>query len=366
MIAAKEKITPGQFMILVIQAQIGISVLFLPSSVETIARNDAWICVLLAGLATTVILGVMWKLASRFPAANFLEYLPLLLGKIPGKIAHLCFICMFILNSGQIMVLFADVTRDWIFSETPRWVILGLMLATAGYLARENVRTIARFCVMTFGLVFVLIFIAAYAFKNAELLYILPMARSGLPNLAHGTLKASYSLYGFELVLFCFPYVQGSRKDVLKALFSANTFSTAMYTFLVFICLVVFSPEELKIIPQPVLYMVKALSLTIIERADLYFLSFWAIIIFSTVAIYLYMSAKSVSTLFGKKGHRGTIPIVALLILVIAEFPHNQDAINRLQNIVYVFAGVSFVFLPLLMLFLSYVRGIKGKEQTDA
>ncbi|WP_239615659.1 GerAB/ArcD/ProY family transporter [Cohnella mopanensis] len=365
MIAAKEKITAGQFMIVVIQAQIGVGILFLPSSVESVARNDAWISILLAGMAALLLSVVMWGLNRRFPTMTLFEFLPKLLGKFAGKIVQIFYGLAFILECSMVLVLFTDVVRDWIFPITPRWVILGLMLATALYMARENIRLIARFFVLTFGLIFVLILIAAYAYKDANILYILPINESGISNVLKGMLRSMNSLYGFEMILLCYPYVKGGSKGILKATLFACVFSTLVYSFMVFMCLIVFSPEELKIIPQPVLYMVKALSFTVIERADLYFLTIWTVVVITTVMAYLYMGAKAVASIFGKKKHAGAVPYVALLILCISLYPHDQELINKMQIIVGIIAAIALVVLPFLLLCISYLFRIKGKEGAE-
>lgn len=366
MIAAKDKITPAQLTILVIQAQIGVSILFLPSMVESIAGNDAWISVILAGIASLLLIVIMWGLSRRFPAMTLFEYLPLLLGKVLGKIVHIVYASMFILECSFLLVQFADVIRDWVFSSTPGWVILSLMLATSLYMIRESIRLIARFFVLTFGLVFVLILIATYAYRDADILYILPINQVGLPGVFKAMMQSMDSFIGFEILLFCYPYVQGKSKGILKATLFGNIFSTLVYTFMVFTCLIVFSPEELKLIPQPVLYMVKTLSFTIFERADLYFLTIWTLVVITSVMAYLFMAAKTVSALFGKKQHAGTAPYVALVILCISLYPHDQDMVNKMKYMVVILTGISLIAFPLILLCISYLRKIEGKEQAEA
>ncbi|BBI36377.1 GerAB/ArcD/ProY family transporter [Cohnella abietis] len=364
MIGVKEKITSGQLMILIIQTQIGIGILFLPSTVEAVAKNDAWISVLMAGVASSLMILIMWALSRRFPSMILFDYLPLLLGKIAGKIVHVIYAMLFILECSLVMVMFADVVRDWVFASTPIWVILALMLGTSVYMAVARIQLIARFFVLTFGLIFVLILISTYAYRDADIMYILPVNGVGFPSIFKGMEKSLSSLFGFEILLLCYPNVIGVSKKILKAAMFGNIFSTCIYSFLVFTCLIVFSPEELRVIPQPVLYMVKSLSFTVFERADLYFLTIWVVVVVSTVISYLFMSAKSVSTLFGKKKHAGSVPVVALIILIISLIPHNQEMVNMLQNIVAGIAAVAIIVVPPILLGISYLLKIKGKEQT--
>jgi len=363
MIADKERITTGQLMALVIQAQIGVGVLFLPSTVEAVARNDSWISILLAGAVSLLLLTTIWALAKRFPDMIFFEYLPLLIGKPLAKIVHATYALMFIFECGSILALFADVIRNWIFTNTPAWIILGMLVAVSLHLAVENLRLLARFFMLTFGLIFVLVLIALYAYRDAEWLYALPVGQAGLSNILKGSAISLNSFYGFEIILLGFPYVKGASKSILKAGLYSNLFSTAVYVFLVFTCVLVFTPEELRLIPQPVLYMVKSFSFTVIERADLYFLTIWIIVVITTIMAYLYMAAKSVSTLFGKPRHAGTAPVVAVCIWLIALYPHNQDMIDLLQKVVAVLTTATLIVFPPLLLGVAYLRKVERKEQ---
>ncbi len=363
MITNKESITPGQLMILIIQTQFGVGVLFLPSSVEARAFNDAWLAVILGGGISAALLLAIWALGRRFPGMILFEYLPLLTGRPLGKVVHAAYSIMFIAECGLVLTQFADVIRDWIFSSTPAWVILGLMLAISVYMAVENLRLITRFLVLTFILIFVLILIALYAYREAEWLYALPIGRAGFRNILEGSALSMNSFYGFEIMLFAFPFVQGTSRAVLKAGMFANLFSTVIYAFLVLTCVLVFTPQELKLIPQPILYMVKALSFTVFERADLYFLTIWTVVVITTVMSYLYMAAKSVSTFFGKPRHSGTVPVVAAIIWVLAICPHDQDMIDWVQRIVGALTTLTLIVLPSVLLGISYIRKIERKEQ---
>ncbi|TVX99708.1 GerAB/ArcD/ProY family transporter [Cohnella terricola] len=365
MIAGKDKITPGQLMFVIIQAQIGVNILFLPSSVESVASSDAWISVSLAGITTMILILAIWGLSRRFPGMILFDYLPLLLGKPIGTIVHLVFAASFIAECSLTSLLFVNAVRDWIFPNTPKSIVLILILAVSLYMARENLRAIARFFVLTFGLIFLMIFIATYAYKEADIMYILPINQAGIPSIIKGALFSMNSFFGYEMLFFCYPYVQGKSRTILKAVFYANTFSVLVYVYLVFTCLLVFTPEEIKIIPQPILYMVKALSFTIIERADLYFLTIWTVVVTSTIMAYLFMSARSVSSLFGMKNHAGTTPFVTLIVFCISLYPHNQDMVNRLKSIVGILGSVSFVTLPIVLLCISYLFKVQRKESAE-
>lgn len=361
MIAGKDRITPGQLMVLIIQSQIGVGVLFLPSEVESVAGNDAWISVILAGLAAFLLILVFWGLGRRFPHQTLFEFLPRLLGKVAGKAVILLYAAMFVFEGSLVLLQFADVIKNWVFSDTPVWVIMLMSLVTSYYMAKENLRTIVRFFVLTFGLIFVLIFISLYAYRNVDILYILPINQAGIPKILSGTAKSIDAYYGIEVLLVAYPFVQGKSKDILKAALWGNAFSIAVYTFLVFTCLIAFTSDELKLIPQPVLYMVKSLSFTIFERADLYFLTIWIVAVITTAVIYLFMAAKAAAALFGIRKHVKTLPGVALAFLGLTLIPLDQDTLILVRNTSAVLAAAALLAIPILLLAVSYIGRIKEK-----
>ncbi|XID91292.1 GerAB/ArcD/ProY family transporter [Paenibacillaceae bacterium WGS1546] len=365
MIAGKERITPGQLMILIIQSQIGIGVLFLPSEVEAAVGNDAWISVILTGLAASLFILAIWALGRRFPNQTLFEYLPRLLGKAAGKTVILFYAAMFILEGSLLLIQFADVIKDWVFADTPVWVIILLSLATSYYMAKESLRTISRYLVLTFGLIFVLIFISLYAYRNVEILYILPVNQAGIPKILSGTVKTIDAYYGFEVLLIAYPFVQGRGKDILKAAMWGNAFSILVYTFLVFTCLIAFTSDELKMIPQPVLYMVKSLSFTIFERADLYFLMIWIVVVLTTAVVYLFTAAKAAAALFGIRKHVKALPWVTLAFLGLTLIPLDQDTIIMIRNAASVLTAAMVLAIPPLLLAVSYMANIKEKGRAE-
>ncbi|WP_082406748.1 GerAB/ArcD/ProY family transporter [Bacillus sp. JCM 19041] len=71
---------------------------------------------------------------------------------------------------------------------------------------------------------------------------------------------------------------------------------TLIYVMVVLTSFITFSHGEMKLLPEPFLYMIKSFSLTIIERIDLIFLSLWSIIVITTYVIFIYCSTIGIMT----------------------------------------------------------------------
>ncbi|MFD7524469.1 GerAB/ArcD/ProY family transporter [Paenibacillus chitinolyticus] len=353
------KISPKQMLFLVLQTQIGVQVLFLPSRVQAFAKGDAWMSVLIAGLFSQLLILMMWALNKRFPSATLYEFMPRLTGRAAAAILQVLYIVYFTVQSSLILMFFYEVIRDWVFPETPEWIITGLMVLACIYLTQENLQIIARFFLLVSIVILVMIFISVYAYTHSNLLYIFPIGQAGFLPVVRGAHEATNTLTGYEWILFCYPFVEGTPRRKLAAASAANAFSTLLYTFLVFTSIVVFSPSELGLLPHPVLYMVKALTFTIIERPDLYFLSAWIVVVATSIMASLYMASTGISHLFGMSSHRKPVLFTAVAFLAIALLIHDQAVMRLLGKI---FSLSSYFFLgcvPLLLLLISHALHIR-------
>ncbi|WP_232697097.1 GerAB/ArcD/ProY family transporter [Brevibacillus daliensis] len=358
------QITPGQLVFLITQTQIGVGLLGLTSKVHNVAKGDAWISVLLAGMLAHLFIFVMWCLSRRFPSFTLYDYLPVLLGKYIGKFIQFVYTAYFILVASYIILQFSSTFHDWVLSNTPRWIIMGIISGVCLYLIRESLRTIARFFVLVFFCNIAVIIITAYAYLHVNFLYILPVGQAGIWKITEGAHYAMNAFAGYELLLITFPLVEGGSAGKLKAATLANLFTAVLYTFAVFTSLIVFSPPEMELLPQPLLYMVKALTFSVFERLDLYFLSLWAVVTTTSLMGYMFMASKGLANLFrAQSNHQNAAPYTVALVFIIVVFFQNPlliDVFGKILSIAnYVFLfGIPFVLFMISILFkVTEVRG---------
>lgn len=365
---AKDQVTQGQLVFLIIQTQIGVGLLMLPAQVYKAAQGDAWISVLLGGMLAQLFIVLMWCLGRRFPSLTLYDYLPILLGKYLGKLIQIVYVAYFIVVTSFIIIRFGNTVRDWVLTDTPKWVVMGIMTGVCIYLVRESLRTIARFFVLVFFCNIAVIIIATYAYSHVNFLYVLPVGQAGIWKITKGVHEAMSSLAGYEILLICYPFVEGGSAGKIKAATLANIFSTLLFTFAVFTSLIVFSPPELQLLPQPLLYMVKALSFSVVERPDLYFLSLWTVVAATSAMGYLFMASKGAASLFRQQSnHRKAVLYTGAIVFSIALITQDPRLIAPLGKVLsiigYVFVlGIPFILLVISILFKVKVR--EGREST--
>ena len=59
-----------------------------------------------------------------------------------------------------------------------------------------------------------------------------------------------------------------------------------------------FSPAEITIVPEPVLYMLRVIDIHVIQRLDLIFLSIWMVVTSTSILSYAYLGSMGISKLF--------------------------------------------------------------------
>jgi spore germination protein (amino acid permease) len=361
---SKNKITNKQLVFMIIQAQIGVGILSLPHNVALVAKQDGWISTLIAGVITQVIIWAMWGLCRRFPSLSLYQILPNILGGVVGKLFTLSYVLYFTVTGSLVLARYSDILDKWVLPRTPNWITMLLILLTCIYMVKEGLTSIARFYVLVSPILIILIVLISYSMKDANFLYIFPIGGNGIQTIFKGSKEVAFSMLGFELFLFIHPFVQSSGKDKLKAITTANIFVTFYYTFMVFASLVYFeTATDIALTPEPLLYMIKAYSFQVLERTDLFFLPLWLIVVATSIANWLLLSAMGLASLVRKKHYAPFLPVVAGINLVLVLFLDRERDFEKFDQFLGPTHYIFIVIIPVLLLILSLV--LSRKEEVN-
>jgi spore germination protein (amino acid permease) len=363
MIKQNSSITQGQLMFFILQAQVGVGILSLPHLVQLTAKGGAWISVLIGGFILQLIIFIHWKLCDLFPSDNIYRCLPKIVGKYTGNVLSFFYIVYFLITAGMILIRLLDIIHKWMLQETPKWAVLLLILLVATYLVKENLRIITRFFVITSFIIGVMVILSMIGYIDVDFTYIFPITEAGWINILKAVKNATPSMLGFEIILVLYPLVEGKSSGKLRAVSIANLLTTSFYTFEVFTSLVIFSPAELPLVPEPILYMLKAFSFHIVDRVDLLFLALWFVITFTSLVAYLYASIAGLGEFFHKGQHNKALPYVTFILFLLVFIPDDPFTIKIYDQILFVFFTTMIIVVPILLLLIGLIRK-KRKEQT--
>jgi len=349
----ENQMTKLQLVTFLIQTQIGVGFLSLPYGIHKFAKGDSWISLLLTGLGMEVLAIFYLILCNRFPKQHLFQILQSILGKVLGKCLTLFYAFYFLLTGSTILILFVYIIKKWMLIYTPYWVVLILMCSIGIYIAVENLKVIARFYFIATFVLFVFILIVPIAFKDGNIHYIMPIGHSGILNIIKGASHATFAWQGMEMFLIVSPFVMATEKERIKAVTLSNLFITLFYSFLTFVCLIYFSNDEMMLIPEPVLYLLKSFTFKIIERPDLIIISLWIILVGTSFISYLYGASLAGTFLIKKLNRKSFVYLSAIICFTFALFFYNQKAIEKLTQIT---TYVGFIFLmavPISLLIIS-------------
>ncbi|MDN4525674.1 GerAB/ArcD/ProY family transporter [Fictibacillus fluitans] len=361
----EDTITSFQFIFLIIQAQVGVGILSMPFSIYTEAGHDGWISVLIGGCVVQVLLILFWILMKRFPSMTLYEILDTTTGIFIGSIIKGLYFIYFVLVGSSILSLFAEMINIWILPLTPRWLLIVLMAGIGIYAVRGPVKFLARFYVFVSFMLIIFVLLVIYSFFEVDYLNILPIGQKGIMPIINGTEKALFSMLGFEMYFIVAPYVNSTSIKKLKSASISNAVVTIFYSFLTLICILFFGLNEFKLVPEPLLYMIKSFSFKVLERIDLLFLSLWIVSVATSYMAYLFAASRGLMSYSKKnKEHTPFVLYAAIPSVLISLIPEGVYKIGEFTTFV-TYLSYIFVFgLPVMLLLLSLLTHRKEKQQS--
>jgi spore germination protein (amino acid permease) len=354
----RNSITPLQLFFIIVQATAGFGMFTLSHDLHNYAKSDSWISVLIAGIAFQLVVLIMWSLNNRFPQKNIYEVAIELLGVAVGKLLSVFYIFYFVFISFYTCLYFVSVIKKWLLPSTPYLILIGLFFVTGIYIGQANIKHIARYCGIALIPIILLILIVLAAYNHAHYKYILPVGTVGIKQLFLGANKAIFSFGGIEVILLVLSNVAANQKSKWKAASLSVLFITIVYTYLVFTCLVYFSPVTLDRIPEPVLFLLRSISLfSIVERLDIIIFSIWIIPLTTTYIMYIYMASVGATHLHHAVKRRKIVWLISIFVLVgTMLYPKDELSIMSLGKILVSFAYTFILVIPILLLTLSFIK----------
>ncbi|MFQ3543411.1 endospore germination permease [Halobacillus rhizosphaerae] len=362
------KISRRQFFFMIIQTQIGVGILSMPYDLHKVAKQDGWMSLILGGLLLQIVLLVLWLIARSYPELNFFQIIEKAFSKWIGKFISLTFIFYFVLIAILIVLLFGRMISLWVLPSTPFWVLSILMVMICLYFLSSNLTVIARLYTFLSFLLFFLFVLMIYSIKEIRIMYILPIMADGWGPVFKGMNQAILSFFGYIVSLVLFSRVEGKPKEKLKTIFQAHWFVLFFYLFIVLVSYTFFSTDEIDLVPEPVLYMLKSYEFSILARVDLFFISIWIVSVATSLTTYLFMATVGLLTVFNSQKYRLMSIIIGFIVFVIALFlGYDMHKVEMFSKYVvhsgYVFT-VGFPFLMYMVIVIRKKFQKKGSRAT--
>lgn len=361
----KDKLNFFQLALLLIHAQIGVGMITLVNDVYFKAGIDSWLSIIVAGILIQCMIFVFGLLMKRFPDDHLFTILEKLFGKVIGKTMSFL-LCLYFIFIGAVSITkYTVILKSWLLPITPKWIIIiGLILVTI-YAAKDSLHVITRFYILAFFVIFLFLGFVMYSLKDANVTYILPIGKDGLLPIIEGSIQAIYAFQGFEYLLFLAPFTLGNYRQITLTASVTNWFITIFYTFVVLANQLFFSGEELKLITEPVFYLIKSFSFRIIERPDLLFTSLWIVLVITSTIVLYYIVSLGFASIINSKNRYPFLYVSTGISFIISMLLYGEERINYVIDRFYLVILSISLGLPTLLLIVSWITKKTGKIEDE-
>ncbi|MFD0717007.1 endospore germination permease [Paenibacillus sp. GCM10027626] len=354
---AMNNLTIMQFIFLIHGAQVGMGVMSLPRELAEIAGTDGWMSLLIGWALNIAASLIIIRIFKHYPDDTLYDLLRRLFGKIFSLVFLIPITLYFAYYGWFIQVKALLYIKAWFLPMTSDYIIMALFAISTLLVVRSGWTVLGRYSELVFYLTFAMPFIFLLVLKESYWLHLLPFFKEGVMPVLKSVNKTAYSLVGFEITFFLYPFLN-KKKWAPLGVIAANSLTAMLYIYVTVICFVFFSPDEITHYNQPLLSLLKVFEFRFLERFDLIFLAFYLLVVSTSWAPYLFCAAFSTSQMLGKQDHSPyAIVLLVISVLAVAFLKPSWDETSIWQTWLGQFSiGIAYLFPVLLWLYVIIYR----------
>ena len=359
---------PHQLYFLTVQSISSILLFAIPYIVNDYSKHNAWISAIITLILFQLMGIVTFSLHKRLPDKHLFQMTKVLTSKWVGGILNWLYIIYYIILATYTTIYFCYLSKEWTLPVTPLYVIYMMFIILGVYLALGKITSLARFSgIILIGLTGFLLFCMCFAISKMNPLLLLPVGNVPLTDILKGSYHMSVGYVGGSSLLVLLPMVEGSEKSKKRVVRYSILTVSLIYLFLIVICLAHFGSYTLELVPIPVLYLLKILTvLGIFERMDLIIMCAWIAPMLISYALFIYVVGLGIVESTYLKSKKLIVWILSILIFILcAIFPATQENINLATDILLPVTVLFMVGIPILLLAVAKIRKINRSTKSS-
>lgn len=365
----KDTLTSRQLLVIIISVVVGVQIFTMPRALAESAGRDGWLSLLLGGAwAVAAATGTAF-LGSLFPRQAPYVWLSRLVGKKGSICLSILGGLFYLLVTGVVLRLFADVLRVYLLPRTPSEVIMITFLLSVGYAVSHGINPLARVTQIFFLFGILPSFLLMVFFqREVDIGELLPVLADGIGPVVKGFLPAYGTFGGWGIVVLLLQFMDRPQEAV-KATLLGVSLTLLLYLGVFVATLATFGPAETRDLLYPVVGLIREMEGIggFIEKLDLVFLSAWILSVFVTVSFVYYVALLTVSQPVGCKNLTSWVYCGLPVVYFLALLPEGYLAAESLSSwLSYGSFGLSLL-VPVLLV-LAWIRmrqgGINDEEKT--
>jgi len=364
----KGKISAAQLAMMMYATIIGTVILSVPSVIGKYAKNDLWISPIWAALFGMIAVFTSYRLYQFYPKLTFIQYIPRIIGRIPGKLLGLSYLFFYLVMNGHGVRIYADFIVGTSLPFTPMLVIVSTMIFICSLAARGGIESIGRasqivipFYVITF------LILNAFLLPDMKPERLLPVLENGLAPSIRGALTPQGWFAETLLISFVLPYLSNGDK-IMKWGWMSVIF--AMSTLVVTNLTVLFMyGSELSRLTYPLLSATRYISYAdFFENVESVIVAIWVLSNFIKFTVVLYALVLGTAQLLNLSDYRPLVMPIGFLTTLISFWSlPNQMELSEYSTLVWPLYSLLYqTFIPLLLLLIAFIRSRNSKGERSS
>lgn len=355
------KIASYMVVFLVHPVQVGVGILGFQTIIAKSAGNDSWMAVLLAGIAVSFVLWLMYAILNQGNGSVITIHKEVF-GKWLGGALSIVFIIYFLIQGIMVIRTYSEVVQVWMFPTMKTWVISLMFVSLAVYTILGGLRAVIGMCFFGFFIPFLGIFPVVFPlWGHGNYHNFFPILTHSLPDILNATKDMSLTMLGFEVILLAYPFIQKPRSSQ-KWAHASNFFTILLYEFVTLLSFAFFNQEQMSTLIWPSLSMLKIVHFPFLERFEYLAICLWFLTVIPVIIVTLWAASRGAKLLCGCKQKQALV-VFAVVVFVSSLLFQDRQQIDVLNNVV---SRAGLYMLLLYLPFLWVVQRIVMKVRRSA
>ena len=363
------KITSYQIFSLTTSFTCGSGILVISATAAGLAKQDAWISVLLALLFGLIELLIIYFFWIKYPGITYTDIMTQIFGKWIGSAVSIGFIFFCFLSVSQVVWYLGSFMTIQVMPETPVYVINILFVATIVIALLYGIETIARsYEIFVYFISALFVLSMVMVLPDAKMNNLLPILEKGATPVLKGAFElSSFLIFPMTLFLMVLPVHSDNTARAKKAFFKGYVWGGFLVFISIIFSILVLGSTVTAISQFPVYHLAKSINIgTIFTRLEFIVAGVWIITLLSRGIMYFYAGTVGLAKLLKLSNHKIIILPLGLIILVNSGIVYT-DVIAQSDWDSFVwppFAATFGVLLPLSMVLGFYIKKLFKKNNT--
>jgi len=351
-IKENKKVSPYLLYFIIYGNEIGIGIINYQRAITNSAGYDAWLSILIMGLAVFIVMWMTTKLLEEHQG-DLITIHKSLFGKWLGGFLSFLLSLYFLTITITVLNTYVLLIQVWVFPTMSYWEISILLSIVAFAYINGGLRSIASisFLSLIFSVPLILAMTAPLSHLHFDNL--LPIANHSVPSIFAASKKLSLNYEGISILLLVYPFIKkaGSKDSRKQWVFYATSMTTVGYLVLYLITITYFNPNEVDKYLWPTMTLWKIVDLPFMQRFEYIGITIWIFIILPNICLSLWGSSRIFKSLFSIN-QRLVVSCFIIFINLTGPFFNNQPRLaiwDKYQSML----GLCemLVYLPFLYLY---------------